>query len=103
MEEAPRPQAPSAPSQPSEIDQLLPDTQRVGPDAPVSGETEPIVLSRGNLFCVVSRRGDIAPAGARDLGLFHDDTRHLSQLELVVQGGPATLLSSETAASSMSQ
>jgi glycogen debranching enzyme len=74
-----------------------------GPDAPVSGETEPIVLSRGNLFCVVNRRGDISPPGARDLGLFHEDTRHLSRLELWVSGGPPTVLSAETAGSSSSQ
>ena len=58
--------------------------------------TEPLVLSRGNIFCVVNRAGDIAPEGARDLGLFHEDTRHLSRLELTVDGGRATVLSSET-------
>ena len=65
---------------------------------PASGETEPLVLARGNAFCVTNRRGDIGPAGARDLGLFHDDTRHLSYLELHVSGGPAVVLSSETPA-----
>jgi glycogen debranching enzyme len=75
-----------------------------GPCArPVSGETEPIVLSRGNLFCVLSRRGDIFPPGARDLGLFHEDTRHLSRLELQLSGGPPTVLSAEAADSSESQ
>ncbi|HEX6838789.1 MAG TPA: glycogen debranching N-terminal domain-containing protein, partial [Polyangia bacterium] len=70
---------------------------------PVSGETEPLVLARGNAFCVTNQRGDIAPAGARDLGLFHDDTRHLSYLELYVSGGPPIVLSSETAAAASSQ
>ncbi len=64
--------------------------------APSSGTTEPIVLARGNSFVVVNRRGDIAPAGERDLGLFHEDTRHLSLLALDVSGGPATVLSAET-------
>ena len=70
---------------------------------PVSGETEPLVLARGNIFCVLNQRGDIAPAGARDLGLFHDDTRHLSYLELFVAGGPPVVLSSETSGAAASQ
>jgi glycogen debranching enzyme len=68
-----------------------------------SGETEPLVLARGNLFCVTNRRGDIAPAGARDLGLFCDDTRHLSYLELFVAGGPPLVLSADTAGAFASQ
>src|SRR3954469_21629104 len=70
---------------------------------PASGETEPLVLARGNAFCVTNKRGDIAPAGARDLGLFHDDTRHLSYLELFVSGGPPVVLSSETSGAAASQ
>ena len=70
---------------------------------PVSGETEPLVLARGNTFCVINQRGDIAPAGARDLGLFHEDTRHLSYLELRVSGGPPVVLSSETSGAATSQ
>jgi len=70
---------------------------------PVSGETEPLVLARGNAFCVTNQRGDLAPAGARDLGLFHDDTRHLSYLELHVSGGPPIVLSSETSGAASSQ
>jgi len=68
-----------------------------------SGETEPLVLARGNLFCVTNRRGDIAPAGARDLGLFCDDTRHLSYLELFVAGGPPLVLSADTSGAFASQ
>ncbi|HEX9104269.1 MAG TPA: glycogen debranching N-terminal domain-containing protein, partial [Polyangia bacterium] len=70
---------------------------------PASGETEPLVLARGNAFCVTNQRGDIAPAGARELGLFHDDTRHLSYLELWVSGGPPVVLSSETSGAASSQ
>src|SRR5262249_24609362 len=66
-------------------------------DLPASGEVERLVLAKRNLFAVTNRRGDIAPAGARDLGLFHLDTRHLSHLELVVAGGPPVCLSAETA------
>jgi glycogen debranching enzyme len=72
-------------------------------DLPSSGETEPLVLSRGNLFCVTNHRGDIAPAGARDLGLFHDDTRHLSYLELFIAGGPPLTLSADTHGASSAQ
>ncbi|HEX6836303.1 MAG TPA: glycogen debranching N-terminal domain-containing protein, partial [Polyangia bacterium] len=72
-------------------------------ELPVSGETEPLVLARGNAFCVTNQRGDIAPSGARDLGLFHDDTRHLSYLELWVSGGPPLVLSSETSGAASSQ
>lgn len=70
---------------------------------PLSGVTEPLVLARGNVFCVTNPRGDIAPAGARDLGLFADDTRHLSYLELLVSGGPPVVLSSDTAAAAAAQ
>src|SRR5262249_55673139 len=51
----------------------------------------------------VNQRGDIAPAGARDLGLVHEDTRHLSYLELFVSGGAPLVLSSETQGASASQ
>jgi glycogen debranching enzyme len=55
-----------------------------------------LVLSRGNLFSVTAGQGNIVPAGARELGVFHQDTRHLSYYELVLPGHPPTLLSSET-------
>ncbi|MFT3915412.1 MAG: glycogen debranching N-terminal domain-containing protein [Anaeromyxobacteraceae bacterium] len=54
-----------------------------------------IVLKRGNLFLVANRLGDLAPAGARDLGLFLSDTRHLSAWKLEVEGGPPLCLSSQ--------
>ena len=73
-----------------------PSVDRTSLDLPVSGETEPLVLSRGNIFCVTNKRGDIAPAGARDLGLFWEDTRHLSYLELFIAGGPPVVLSAGT-------
>src|SRR4051812_40616653 len=72
-------------------------------DLPLSGESEPLVMSRGNLFCVTNQRGDIVPAGARELGLFHQDTRHLSYYELLLPGGTPTRLSSETHGAVMSQ
>jgi glycogen debranching enzyme len=85
----------------------MPDPPRRTPEArlalPSTGETEPLVLSHGNAFCVLSRRGDITPPGARDLGLFHDDMRHLSHLELSLSGGPAVVLSSDTAGATYAQ
>ncbi len=56
---------------------------------------EKLVLKRGNLFLVANAVGDVAPAGARDLGLFQGDTRHLSGWRLAVQGGPPLCLSSQ--------
>jgi glycogen debranching enzyme len=89
------------------------DRQRLAPEVaqptggglqlPSSGETEPLVLSRGNTFCVLDRRGDIAPAGARDLGLFHQDTRHLSRYQLRVSGGPPVVLSADTSGAASAQ
>jgi glycogen debranching enzyme len=74
-----------------------------GLELPSSGETEPLVLARGNSFCVTNSRGDIAPAGARELGLFHEDTRHLSHLELFIAGGPPLVLSSQASGAAASQ
>ena len=62
---------------------------------PEATGVEKLVLKRGNLFLVANRLGDVAPAGARDLGLFLTDTRHLSAWKLTVQGGPPLCLSSQ--------
>src|SRR5262245_42956544 len=64
-------------------------------DLPHYAEAARLVLSRGNLFSVTAVDGNIRPAGARELGMFHQDTRHLSYYELVLPG-EATLLSAET-------
>src|SRR5581483_1550916 len=81
---------------------VLPPSERAL-ELPSSGDTEPLVLSRGNLFCVTNHRGDIAPAGARDLGLFSDDTRHLSYYQLFIAGGPPVVLSADTSGAAFSQ
>jgi glycogen debranching enzyme len=62
-----------------------------------------LVMSRGNLFSVTSSSGDIAPAGARELGVFHQDTRHLSHYELVLPGPPPTKLSSDAISAVLTQ
>jgi glycogen debranching enzyme len=51
-------------------------------------------LKHGHTFAVFDRRGDIlASLGGSD-GLYHRDTRYLSQLELRLNGAPLLLLSS---------
>jgi glycogen debranching enzyme len=62
---------------------------------PEATGVEKLVLKRGNLFLVANGNGDVAPAGARDLGLFQGDTRHLSAWRLAVKGGPPLCLSSQ--------
>jgi glycogen debranching enzyme len=64
---------------------------------PVVGEVERLVRAHGTMFLVTDRQGDIAPAGARELGLFCQDTRHLSHLALSLGGGNVVRLSAETA------
>ncbi len=61
---------------------------------PEATGVDKLVLKRGNLFLVANAFGDVAPAGARDLGLFQGDTRHLSAWRLTVKGGPPLCLSS---------
>src|SRR6267143_2271416 len=55
-----------------------------------------LTLVDGKTFLSTTVAGDIAPAGAPDVGFFHDDTRFLSQLELRVGGHRAVVLSSTT-------
>jgi glycogen debranching enzyme len=62
---------------------------------PEATGVDKLVLKRGNLFLVANRLGDVGPAGARDLGLFLGDTRHLSHWRLEVEGGPPLCLSSQ--------
>jgi glycogen debranching enzyme len=64
-------------------------------EQPEATGVEKLVLKRGNLFLVANRLGDVAPAGARDLGLFLTDTRHLSAWRMSVKGGPPLCLSSQ--------
>ena len=70
---------------------------------PEATGVEKLVLKRGNLFLVANAHGDVAPAGARDLGLFLGDTRHLSAWRLTVKGGPPLVLSSQVSADYVAQ
>jgi glycogen debranching enzyme len=65
------------------------------PDPP-PGSVEPIALIRGTTFFAATRQGDLMPPGAPQIGLFHRDTRFLSQLELRINGQEPIALSSTT-------
>lgn len=64
-------------------------------ELPSATDPEKLVMSRGNLFSVTARTGDVVPAGARELGVFRQDTRHLSYYELSLPMGTPTRLSSD--------
>ena len=64
---------------------------------------EPLVRARGTMFIVTNREGNIGPAGARELGLFFNDTRYLSHYELGIEGGEVAYLSAESADDSNNQ
>jgi glycogen debranching enzyme len=68
-----------------------------------SHDTEQLVCARGTLFLVTDRRGDIAPRGARELGLFFNDTRHLSHLSLNVENAELVHLSAESSHDAFNQ
>ncbi len=55
-----------------------------------------LTLIDGKTFLSATVAGDITPAGAPDVGFFHDDTRFLSNMELRVMGNRAVVLSSNT-------
>ncbi|GAO03481.1 glycogen debranching N-terminal domain-containing protein [Anaeromyxobacter sp. PSR-1] len=72
-------------------------------DRPEATGVDKLVLKRGNLFLVANRLGDVTPAGARDLGLFLTDTRHLSAWRMSVSGGPPLCLSSQVSSDYVAQ
>lgn len=55
-----------------------------------------LTLIDGKTFLSTTVSGDITPAGAPDVGFFHDDTRFLSSLELKIGGHRTMVLSSST-------
>jgi glycogen debranching enzyme len=52
------------------------------------------VLKHGDTFAVLDHFGNIRPVGLAEQGLYHEGTRYLSRLELLVQGQRPLLLSS---------
>ena len=55
-----------------------------------------LTLIDGKTFLSTTVAGDISPAGAPDVGFFHDDTRFLSHMELRVGGHRSVVLSAST-------
>ena len=55
-----------------------------------------LTLIDGKTFLSTTVAGDVMPAGAPDVGFFHDDTRFLSNLELRIDGHRTVVLSSST-------
>jgi len=52
------------------------------------------VLKHGETFAVFDHFGDIEQVGARDQGLYHQGTRHLSRFRVLIEGRSPLLLSS---------
>jgi glycogen debranching enzyme len=63
---------------------------------PHLSNVEGLALIRGKTFFVSDRCGDLMPPGAPNVGLFREDTRYLSQIELQVNGHPPNVLSATT-------
>lgn len=57
-------------------------------------ERRPRTLKQGDTFAVFDHYGDIVPLERSPDGLFHEDTRYLSRLELQINGRRPLLLSS---------
>ncbi|MCX7359467.1 MAG: amylo-alpha-1,6-glucosidase [Alphaproteobacteria bacterium] len=57
-------------------------------------EQKPRAMKHGDTFAVFDNSGDIVGAPGSPEGLFHADTRHLSQLRLTINGRPPMLLRS---------
>lgn len=55
-----------------------------------------LALIRGKTFFTANHKGNLMPPGAPHVGLFRDDTRYLSQLELRINGHPPVPLSYST-------
>jgi glycogen debranching enzyme len=64
---------------------------------------EGLAIIRGTTFFAATRGGDLIPPGAPQVGLFCDDTRFLSHLELRVNGQKPIILSSTTMGADMAR
>jgi glycogen debranching enzyme len=64
---------------------------------------EGLAIIRGSTFFAATRRGDLTPPGAPQVGLFCDDTRFLSRLELRINGQEPIVLSSTTMGADMAR
>jgi glycogen debranching enzyme len=73
-----------------------PTEPKVAYPEPLLLDAEQLALIRGSTFFAGTREGDLTPPGAPHIGLFHDDTRFLSHLELRINGQKPIVLSSTT-------
>ena len=87
------PNAPDAGLEPIESHHVEP---RIAFQALEPRKVNNLTLIDGKTFLSTVVSGDIMPAGAPDVGFFHDDTRFLSLLELRVGGQRTVVLSSST-------
>src|SRR5499427_2794207 len=81
--------AKTAPAFPPE---LLPETSFTITATQPAGP--PRALKHGDTFVALDIRGDIGTSFVGSSGLFHEDTRHLSRLELLLNDRPPLLLGS---------
>lgn len=75
-------------------------------DSALSGpprRTNNLSLLDGKTFSATTLAGDIAPAGAMDVGIFHRDTRFVSHFELRINGQRTVVLSAGTQANLYAQ
>jgi len=63
---------------------------------PHLSNVESLALIKGRTFFVSDRSGNLMPPSAPHIGLFREDTRYLSQVELLVNGHPPVVLSATT-------
>lgn len=70
---------------------------------PLLDAVEGLAIIRGSTFFAANRQGDLTPPGAPQVGLFCDDTRFLSRLQLYVNGQEPIVLSSTTMGADMSR
>jgi glycogen debranching enzyme len=68
-----------------------------------SSSVELLALIRGTTFFAATRGGDLTPSGAPYVGLFRDDTRFLSYLQLRINGEAPIELSSTTVGADVSR
>ncbi len=73
-----------------------PAEPRIAYAEPHLSNIEILALIRGKTFFTANHKGNIMPPGAPHVGLFCDDTRYLSQLDLRINGYPPVVLSYST-------
>ncbi len=70
-----------------------PPEPRIAYAEPHLSNVQILALVRGKTFLTANHEGNLMPPGAPHIGLFRDDTRYLSQLELRINGSPPVALS----------